>query len=98
MKTASDRIRNLIDGELKPPYLWNALGEIRGSVISLEVQIEDLTEANGDLVGLWNMDDGRAVDMAVIRTWEAAGSPGDPPEFVQNAFDRETVRIVKEAF
>ena len=95
MKAASDRIKELIDGEFKPPYLWSALEEIRGSVISLEVQIEDLTEANGDLVGLWNMDDGRAVDMAVIRTWEAAGSPGDPPEFIQNAFDREQIRQLK---
>ncbi len=98
MKTASDRIKDLIDGELKPPYLWNALAEIRQTVISLEIQIEDLEEINRDLVDQVTVGDGSSIDLAVIRTWEAAGSPGDPPEFIQNAFDREQVRQLEVAF
>lgn len=98
MKPVSYRLKNLIAGKFKPPYLWKTLSEIRLSVLSLEIQIEDLMIANSDLIDQVTVGDGRSIDLAVIRTWKAAGSPGDPPKFVQNAFDREQVRQLKVAF
>jgi hypothetical protein len=77
-KTPSERIRSLVDGEFKPPYIWGALTRINEYVISLEIQNEELRQRNEDLVAIVN--------------WRSQAIAGDPPPFVQRAFDRETMR------
>ncbi len=81
-KTPSERIRSLTDGKFKSPYIWGALNEINQSVISLEVQNEELRQHNDDLV--------------TIANWRAEEMAGDPPLFIQSAFDREGVRLLTE--
>ena len=87
-KTPSERIQSLVDGQFKPPFIWEALARINQSVISLECQNEDLIAANASLAEQINMSN----DLETIRVWKFLGSPGDPPPYVQGAFDRETVR------
>ncbi len=91
-KTPSERISSLVDGQFKPPFIWNALTNINQSVISLECQNEDLIEANASLAEQINMSN----DLETIRMWEFLGTAGDPPPFVQSAFDREGARLLTQ--
>ena len=80
MTTPSEGIRSLIDGKFLQPYIWGALDKINQSVISLEVQNEELRRRNKDLV--------------TIANWRAEETPGDPPPVIQDAIDREGVRLL----
>ena len=82
MNTPSEEIKSLTDGKFRPPYIWGALDKINQSVISLEVQNEELRQRNEDLVTIVN--------------WRAEEESGDPPPFIQSAFDRENVRLLTE--
>jgi len=57
-------------------------------VISYEIQIEELTETNRGQVDQANEAD----DLRIMLIWRSMEISGDPPPFVQAAFDRAGVR------
>ena len=54
MKVPSDRIKSLIEHQIRPPAVWQYLGEINQSIIALEIENEGLQEANQGLVAAAN--------------------------------------------
>ena len=39
----------------------------------------------------------RLIDRIVIFVWGLIAKPGDPPRLVQRSFDRENLRLLREA-
>ncbi len=54
MKTPSERIKSLIDNQIRTPAIWEYLGQINQSVIALEIEKEGLQKANRGLVAAAN--------------------------------------------
>ena len=46
----SKKIKELVAGAFKPPFIWGALMRINQEVIALEVQNEELVKKNQQLV------------------------------------------------
>lgn len=54
MNAPSERIKSLVNHRIMQPAVWNFLTDINQSVISLEVQNEELRQQNEELVALIN--------------------------------------------